>query len=231
MVPIRVTHVYAAVGVVLYTKLSRCQSEPLHSLSKPWSPPSQLPLVFWSCMRSLNLSSPGVRTSTPELKISGHPTSGTAANSWGRVKRWDIGATGRTSASRKTIFEYWVKRKTCSFVRTVLRSGRPRGSEQSVLVELCPYKMGKAQHCSSEHCHGIPNSGCKADPMTTELSRDESCPGRKHASIDAVVMPLALMRPATQTTNAVVKRLKKSASAHQVDAVSCHPPARLSRRR
>lgn len=100
------TYVYAAVGVVLYTKLSRCQSEPLHSLSKPWSPPSQLPLVFCNSMSSRNLSSPGVTTRTPELKISGHPTSGTAANSWGIANRWDSGCRGRTSASRNINLEY-----------------------------------------------------------------------------------------------------------------------------
>lgn len=67
----------------------------------------------------------GERTITPELKISGHPTSGTAANSWSRPKRCERGRTGSTSASRNITFEYCVRRKTCSFVSTVSRSGRP----------------------------------------------------------------------------------------------------------
>ena len=62
---------------------------------------------------------------TPELKISGRPTSGTAANSWFKLKRWDRGRTGSTSASRNITFEYCVRQKTCNFVRTISRSGRP----------------------------------------------------------------------------------------------------------
>lgn len=111
-------HVYAAVGVVLYVKLSLCQSPPRHSLRRPWSPPSQVPFVRRRLVRSLNLSCPGVSTSTPELKISGHPTSGTAANSCGIVKRCERGRMGRTSASRNIILVYCVNRNTCNFVRT-----------------------------------------------------------------------------------------------------------------
>ena len=81
------TYVYAAVGVVLYVKLSLCQLSPLHSFNRPWSPPSQLPFDFSNSTKSLNFPSPGVRTMTPELKMSGQPTSGTAANSCGNVNR------------------------------------------------------------------------------------------------------------------------------------------------
>ena len=62
---------------------------------------------------------------TPELKMSGHPTSGTAENGCSMWNRWERGRTGRTSASRNINLEYWVRRNTWSFVRTALRSGRP----------------------------------------------------------------------------------------------------------
>ena len=51
-------------------------------------------------MISLNLSSPGEKTITPELKMSGQPTSGTAENSWSRVNKCEIGRMGKTSESR-----------------------------------------------------------------------------------------------------------------------------------
>lgn len=106
-------------------KLRRFQRSCIHSFSMPWSPPSQLPLSRTRSRISVNLSRPGVRTMKPELNMSGHPTSGTALNSCGREKRWDRGRIGRTSASRKMILSNAVRRKTWSFVRTRLRSGRP----------------------------------------------------------------------------------------------------------
>jgi len=51
-------------------------------------------------MISLNLSSPGEKTITPELKMSGQPTSGTAENSWSRVNKCEMGRMGKTSESR-----------------------------------------------------------------------------------------------------------------------------------
>jgi len=117
-------------------KLSRCQLSPRHSLRTPWSPPSQLPLEWTRAMTWLNLSSPGVKTMTPELKMSGHPTSGTAANSWGSVKRWDKGRSGNTSASRKITLSNWVRRSMCSFVSTVWRSGRPENAKKKRAVRL-----------------------------------------------------------------------------------------------
>ena len=53
--------------------------------SSPWQPtkllPSKLPCVTAHCNKPLYVSSEGLKTKTPELKQSGHPTSGAADNS------------------------------------------------------------------------------------------------------------------------------------------------------
>ena len=72
---------------MLYVKLSLFQLVPRHSFNNPWSAPSQEPLSLSKSMSSLNLSSPGEKTMTPELKMSGHPTSGAAENSWSKVNK------------------------------------------------------------------------------------------------------------------------------------------------
>ena len=94
---------------------------------------------------------------TPELKMSGHPTSGTAENSCGMVKRCDSGRIGSTSASRKIILAYWLNRKTWSLVRTWPRSGRPavtRLAHEQLYLNMVRHK--RVAICA----HRRPSSSC-----------------------------------------------------------------------
>lgn len=123
-------------------KLKRYQWLPRHSLKMAWSPPSQLALTCIICSSSLIAFSAGESIITPELNLSGHPMSGTAANSWSRVKRPSNGRSGNTSASKYRIFAYWVNPVTSTFVRAVWRSSRPAGEQfysasSSALRQLC----------------------------------------------------------------------------------------------
>lgn len=113
--------------MTLYMNGKRCQFGK-KSFKSPWSPPSQEPDSTMSSHRPLNVSSLGLATSMPELKASGHATSGQAARGTGSgtlVKRCESGLSTSVSASRKMTRSYCVSRKTCSFVSDSDRSLRP----------------------------------------------------------------------------------------------------------
>ena len=71
---------------------------------------------------------------TPELKLSGQPLSGQAEKGCGTSKSWESGRRMRVSASRKMTFEYWVRRKRCSFVKAECKSARPASDDSNQLI-------------------------------------------------------------------------------------------------
>lgn len=77
---------YVAVDAVLYKNGSRFEPSPVDQSEKywfnnPWSPPSKLPTVSANWMSFPYVSTLGLKTNTPELKMSGQPTSAAADNS------------------------------------------------------------------------------------------------------------------------------------------------------
>ena len=94
-------------------------------------PPSKLPVCLAISSKLPNVSSDGSNTNTPELKQSGQPISG-AAESSSRSNSSSTFSRTKVSASRKTHFEYWVKRQTWILEKVMPSSGLVSRASRSV---------------------------------------------------------------------------------------------------
>ena len=102
-----------------------------YELSKPWSPPSKLPIWIAKLISFVYVSFEGLKTNTPELKQSGQPTSVAALNS-SRSNSSSTFLNTRQSASKKTAFLNWVNRQQCNLVNVTPSSGLLSNSRLTV---------------------------------------------------------------------------------------------------